>query len=65
MPCWGAYPIWSGASSRPPQQALTLMAFDPRRVAWAADNQQVRMEMSVRVAIYDGIWDAVGRDHYW
>jgi len=41
------------------QQALTLVAFDPWRVAWLAGNEQVRAEMPVRVAMYDGIWDAL------
>jgi hypothetical protein len=41
------------------QQALTLVAFDPWRTAWLAGDPKVRMEMPERVAIYDGIWDAL------
>lgn len=41
------------------QQALTLVAFDPWRVAWIAGDAQVRAEMPFRVAMYDGIWDAL------
>jgi hypothetical protein len=41
------------------QQALTLVAFDPWRIAWLAGDPKVRLEMPVRVAIYDGIWDAL------
>jgi hypothetical protein len=41
------------------QQALTLVAFDPWRIAWLAGDAKVRMEMPVRVAMYDGVWDAL------
>jgi hypothetical protein len=41
------------------QQAFTLVAFDNWRLAWLAGDPQVREQMAVRVALYDGIWDAL------
>jgi hypothetical protein len=35
------------------------VAFDPWRLAWLAGDPQVREQMPVRVAIYDGISDAL------
>jgi hypothetical protein len=52
-----SYLVWGVVEAV--QQALTLVAFDPWRVAWIAGDAQVRMQMPVRVAIYDGIWDAL------
>jgi hypothetical protein len=40
------------------QQALTLFAFDDWRRAWLAGDAAVRATMEVRVAIYDGLWEA-------
>jgi hypothetical protein len=40
------------------QQALTLFAFDDWRRAWLAGDAAVRATIEVRVAIYDGLWEA-------
>ena len=40
------------------QQTLTLSAFDDWRRAWLAGDAAVRATMELRVAIYDGLWDA-------
>jgi hypothetical protein len=41
------------------QQTLTLFAFDRWRAAWLAGDEAVRAHMSLSVAIYDGLWDAM------
>jgi|SRR6185436_8336824 len=41
------------------QQALTLQAFDPWRIAYLAGDEAVRSTMVLRTAIYDDIWDAM------
>ena len=40
------------------QQSLTLFAFDDWRRAWLAGDEGVRATMEIRVALYDGLWDA-------
>ena len=40
------------------QQALTLFAFDDWRRAWLAGDPAVRATIEVRVAVYDGLWEA-------
>jgi hypothetical protein len=40
------------------QQSLTLFAFDDWRRAWLAGDPAVRQTIDVRVAIYDGLWEA-------
>jgi hypothetical protein len=41
------------------QQALTLLAFNPWRLAYLAGDPAVRATMELRTAIYDGIWNAM------
>ena len=41
------------------QQTFTLFAFDRWRVAYLAADEAVRSTMALRVAIYDGVWDAM------
>lgn len=41
------------------QQALTLMAFDRWRVAYAGADAALRAAIVDRVAIYDAVWDAM------
>jgi hypothetical protein len=41
------------------QQALTLFAFNPWRIAWLAGDTEVRATMAVRTAVYDGLWNAM------
>jgi len=52
-----SYLLWGVLEAT--QQAMTLMAFDPWRIAWLAGDAQMRAEMPLRVAMYDGIWDAL------
>ena len=40
------------------QQSLTLFAFDDWRRAWLAGDPAVRENIEVRIAIYDGFWEA-------
>ena len=40
------------------QQSLTLFAFDDWRRAWLAGDLLVRETMELRMAIYDGLWEA-------
>ena len=40
------------------QQTLTLFAFDDWRRAWLAGDAAVRATMELRIALYDGLWDA-------
>lgn len=41
------------------QQALTVMAFNPWRLAWLAGDPVVRATMELRTAMYDGVWNAM------
>jgi hypothetical protein len=41
------------------QQAFILVAFDPWRLAWIAGDPQVRADMPLRVALYEGVWNAL------
>jgi hypothetical protein len=52
-----AYLVWGVVEVV--QQALGLVAFNPWRLAWLAGDPQVREEMLVRTALYDGIYDAL------
>lgn len=50
------FALW--AATEAAQQCLTLFAFDPWRRAWLAGDAAVRETMPLRVALYDGLWDA-------
>ena len=52
-----SYLVWGTVEVT--QQGFTLVAFDSWRIAWIAGDTQVRQQMAVRVALYDGIWDAL------
>jgi hypothetical protein len=52
-----SYLVWGTVEVT--QQAFTLVAFNSWRIAWIAGDTQVRQQMAVRVALYDGIWDAL------
>lgn len=49
--------LWGGTEAA--QQALTLAAFDPWRVAYLAGDPAVRSTMELRTALYDDLWDAM------
>ena len=49
--------LWGSAEAA--QQALTIVAFDRWRAAYLAGDEAVRATMALRVAIYDGLWDAL------
>lgn len=49
--------LWLGVEAT--QHAVTLMAFDPWRLAWLRGDEAVRGTMALRTAIYDGIWDSL------
>jgi hypothetical protein len=49
--------VWGATEAG--QQALTLMAFNPWRLAWLAGDPAVRATMELRTAVYDGIWNAM------
>lgn len=51
-----AFGLW--ATTEAAQQALTLFAFDDWRRAWLAGDTAVRGTIAVRVAVYDGLWEA-------
>lgn len=51
------FQLW--ASSEAAQQALTLMAFDRWRAAYAAADDATRALIANQTAVYDGIWDAL------
>ena len=51
-----AFGLW--AITEAAQQSLTLFAFDDWRRAWLAGDPAVRATIEVRVAIYDGLWEA-------
>ena len=52
-----AFVLWGATEAG--QQALTLMAFNPWRVAWLAGDPAVRATMELRTSLYDGIWNAM------
>lgn len=52
-----AFLLWGATEAG--QQALTLMAFNPWRLAWLAGDPAVRATMEVRTAMYDGVWNAM------
>ncbi|MEP7247420.1 MAG: hypothetical protein ABI885_27565 [Gammaproteobacteria bacterium] len=49
--------VW--AATEAAQQAFTLQAFDHWRIAYLAGDAAVRSTLALRVALYDGIWDAL------
>jgi len=52
-----AFALWGATEAG--QQALTLLAFNPWRLAWLAGDPAVRATMEVRTAMYDGVWNAL------
>ncbi|MDP9198284.1 MAG: hypothetical protein M3O07_03600 [Pseudomonadota bacterium] len=52
-----AFALWGATEAG--QQALTLFAFNPWRLAWLAGDPVVRESMEVRTAMYDGVWNAM------
>jgi Na+-driven multidrug efflux pump len=52
-----AFLLW--AATEAGQQALTMMAFNPWRLAWLAGDPAVRATMETRTAVYDGVWNAM------
>lgn len=52
-----AFLLWGATEAG--QQALTLFAFNPWRLAWLAGDPAVRASMEVRTAMYDGAWNAM------
>lgn len=52
-----AFVLWGATEAG--QQALTLFAFNPWRLAWLAGDPAVRASMEVRTAMYDGLWNAM------
>jgi len=52
-----AFLLWGATEAG--QQALTLFAFNPWRLAWLAGDPVVRATMEVRTAMYDGVWNAM------
>jgi hypothetical protein len=52
-----AFLLWGATEAG--QQALTLFAFNPWRIAWLAGDTEVRATMAVRTAVYDGLWNAM------
>lgn len=52
-----AFLLWGATEAG--QQALSLFAFNPWRVAWLAGDVAVRESMELRTALYDGIWNAM------
>jgi hypothetical protein len=52
-----AFLLWGATEAG--QQALTLFAFNPWRVAWLAGDPAVRATMELRTAMYDGVWNAM------
>jgi hypothetical protein len=51
-----AFGLW--AITEAGQQSLTLFAFDDWRRAWLAGDPVVRGSIEIRVAVYDGLWEA-------
>jgi hypothetical protein len=52
-----AFLVWGATEAG--QQALTLMAFNPWRLAYLAGDSAVRATMELRTAMYDGVWNAM------
>ena len=52
-----AFLLWGATEAG--QQALTLFAFNPWRLAWLAGDPAVRATMEARTAMYDGVWNAM------
>jgi hypothetical protein len=52
-----AFALWGATEAG--QQAMTLFAFDPWRLAWLANDPVVRASMELRTALYDGAWNAM------
>lgn len=52
-----AFLLWGATEAG--QQALTLFAFNPWRLAWLAGDPVVRATMEARTAVYDGVWNAM------
>ena len=52
-----AFMLWG--STEAAQQALSLFAFNPWRIAWLAGDADVRATMEARTATYDGLWNAM------
>ena len=49
--------LWGATEAS--QQAMTILAFNPWRLAWLAGDPVVRATMEARTAIYDGLWNAM------
>ncbi len=52
-----AFALWGATEAG--QQAMTLFAFNPWRLAWLANDPVVRASMELRTALYDGAWNAM------
>ncbi len=52
-----AFLLWGATEAA--QQAMTLFAFNPWRLAWLANDPVVRDSMELRTAVYDGLWNAM------
>lgn len=52
-----AFVLWGATEAG--QQALTLFAFNPWRLAWLAGDPAVTGTMELRAALYDGVWNAM------
>lgn len=52
-----AFVLWGATEAV--QQALTLFAYDPWRVAWLAGDAGVRATMHERDALYSAVWNAL------
>ncbi len=52
-----AFLLWGATEAG--QQALTLFAFNPWRLAWLAGDPVVRATMEARTAMYDGLWNGM------
>ena len=52
-----AFVLWGATEAG--QQALTLFAFNPWRLAWLAGDPAVLATMEARTAMYDGVWNAM------
>ncbi len=57
VPGFLCFLVWGATEAG--QQALTLATFDPWRTAYLAGDEAVRASMAIRVAFYDGLWDAM------
>jgi hypothetical protein len=52
-----AFLLWGATEAG--QQALTLFAFNPWRLAWLAGDPAALATMELRAAFYDGVWNAM------